>query len=74
MTIFVWLAALIGYNTFLPLLEHNFKFLVLLPLEASEKIEALKQYSGVTHDGQLVVRGVETEYPDELLIFTNTSV
>ena len=31
--------------------EHNFKFLVLLPLEASEKIEALKQYYGVTHEG-----------------------
>jgi DNA polymerase elongation subunit (family B) len=30
-----------------------------LSLEASEKIEALKQYYGVTHDGQLVVRGVE---------------
>jgi DNA polymerase elongation subunit (family B) len=30
--------------------EHDFKFLVLLPLEASEKIEALKQYYGVTHN------------------------
>lgn len=32
-------------ETDLPIsIEHNFKFLVLLPLEASEKIEALKQY------------------------------
>jgi DNA polymerase elongation subunit (family B) len=47
-------------KTGLPIsIEHNFEFLVLLPLEASEKIETLKQYYGVTHEGQLVVRGVE---------------
>jgi hypothetical protein len=34
-------------------MEHNFKFLVLLPLEANEKIETLKQYYGVTHEGRL---------------------
>ena len=45
-------------------IEHNFMFLVLLPLEASEKIEALKQYYGVTQDGQLVVRGVEIRRHD----------
>jgi DNA polymerase elongation subunit (family B) len=45
-------------------LEHDFKFLVLLPLEASEKIEALKQYYGVTQTGQLVVRGVEIRRHD----------
>jgi DNA polymerase elongation subunit (family B) len=45
-------------------IEHNFKFLVLLPLEASEKIEALKQYYGVTQEGQLVVRGVEIRRHD----------
>jgi DNA polymerase elongation subunit (family B) len=44
--------------------EHNFKFLVLLPLEAGVKIEALKQYYGVTHDRQLVVRGVEIRRHD----------
>jgi DNA polymerase elongation subunit (family B) len=44
--------------------EHNFKFLVLLPLEASEKIEALKQYYGGTYDGRLVVRGVEIRRHD----------
>jgi DNA polymerase elongation subunit (family B) len=52
-------------ETGLPIsLEHDLKFLVLLPLEASEKIEALKQYYGVTHEGQLVVRGVEIRRHD----------
>jgi DNA polymerase elongation subunit (family B) len=52
-------------ETDLPIsLEHDFKFLVLLLLEASEKIEALKQYYGVTHEGQLVVRGVEIRRHD----------
>ena len=52
-------------ETGLPIsIEHNFKFLVLLPLEANEKIEALKQYYGVTHDGKLVVRGVEIRRHD----------
>ena len=45
-------------------IEHNFKFLILLPLEDSEKIEALKQYYGVTHEGKLVVRGVEIRRHD----------
>ena len=45
-------------------IEHNFKFLVLLSLEASEKIEALKQYYGVTHEEQLVVRGIEIRRHD----------
>jgi DNA polymerase-2 len=44
--------------------EHNFKFLVLLPIEASEKIEALKRYYGVTQEGRLVVRGVEIRRHD----------
>ncbi len=39
-------------------------FLVLLPLQASEKIEAIKQYYGVTQTGQLVVRGVEIRRHD----------
>jgi DNA polymerase elongation subunit (family B) len=45
-------------------LEHNFKFLVLLPLQADEKIEALKQYYGVTQERHLVVRGVEVRRHD----------
>jgi DNA polymerase elongation subunit (family B) len=44
--------------------EHNFRFLVLLPLEAGEKIEALKQYYGVTYEGKLVVRGLEIRRHD----------
>jgi DNA polymerase elongation subunit (family B) len=52
-------------ETGLPIsLEHDFKFLVLLPLEASEKIEALKQYYGVTHQERLVVRGIEIRRHD----------
>jgi DNA polymerase elongation subunit (family B) len=52
-------------ETGLPIsIEHNFKFLVLLPLEAIERIEALKQYYGITHDGELVVRGIEARRHD----------
>jgi DNA polymerase elongation subunit (family B) len=59
------IVSILRKETSLPIsIEHNFKFLVLLPLEASEKIEALKQYYGVTHDGQLVVRGVEIRRHD----------
>jgi DNA polymerase elongation subunit (family B) len=52
-------------ETGLPIsIEHNFKFLVLLPLEAIEIIEALKQYFGITHAGELVVRGIEARRHD----------
>jgi DNA polymerase-2 len=52
-------------ETGLPIsIEHSFKFLVLLPLEASEKIEALKQYYGITHEGRLIVRGLEIRRHD----------
>ena len=37
--------------------DYHYKFLVLLPLEADEKIEVLKHYFGITFDGELVVRG-----------------
>ena len=40
-------------------LEHNYKFLVLLPLEADEKMEALKHYFGITHTNELIARGLE---------------
>jgi DNA polymerase elongation subunit (family B) len=56
---------LLRRETGLPVsLEHDFMFLVLLPLEAIEKIEALKQYYGKTHEGQLVVRGIEIRRHD----------
>jgi DNA polymerase elongation subunit (family B) len=52
-------------ETGLPIsIEHNFKFLVLLPLEAIQRIEALKQYYGITKDGELVVRGIEARRHD----------
>jgi DNA polymerase elongation subunit (family B) len=59
------LISILRRETGLPIsIEHNFKFLVLLPLEANEKIEALKQYYGVTHERKLVVRGVELRRHD----------
>jgi DNA polymerase elongation subunit (family B) len=52
-------------ETGLPIsIEHNYKFLVLLSLEASEKIEVLKQYYGITYQGELVVRGIEARRHD----------
>jgi DNA polymerase elongation subunit (family B) len=58
-------------------LQYQYKFLVLLPLEADEKLEALKHYFGITYEDKLVTRGIETrrhdtppfiiEYQNELL-------
>ena len=45
-------------------LEYHYKFLVLLPLEADEKLEALKHYFGITYGGELVTRGIETRRHD----------
>jgi DNA polymerase elongation subunit (family B) len=45
-------------------IEYYYKFLVLLPLEADEKIEALKHYYGITQGGELVVRGIEIRRHD----------
>ena len=42
----------------------HYKFLVLLPLEADEKIEVLKHYFGITHNEELVVRGIEIRRHD----------
>jgi DNA polymerase elongation subunit (family B) len=39
--------------------ENHYKFLVLLPLEADEKMEALKHYFGITQSGKLIARGIE---------------
>ena len=59
------IVSILRQETGLPIsIEHDFKFLVLLPLEANEKIEALKQYYGITHEGQLVVRGIEIRRHD----------
>ena len=39
-------------------IEHNYKFLMLLPLKASESI-SIKQYFGITHSKELIARGTE---------------
>ena len=44
--------------------DYNYKFLVLLPIEADENIEALKHYYGITQQGELVVRGIEIRRHD----------
>jgi DNA polymerase elongation subunit (family B) len=52
-------------ETGLPIsLENYYKFLVLLPLEADEKMEALKHYFGITHGSELIARGIEIRRHD----------
>ena len=52
-------------ETGLPIsIDYHYKFLVLLPLEADEKIEVLKHYFGITYEDELVVRGIETRRHD----------
>jgi DNA polymerase elongation subunit (family B) len=52
-------------ETDLPMsLEHHYKFLVLLPLEADQRMEALKHYFGITHTGELIARGIEIRRHD----------
>jgi DNA polymerase elongation subunit (family B) len=45
-------------------LDYHYKFLVLLLLEADEKIKALKHYFGITFDGEIITRGIETRRHD----------
>ncbi|MFL6327220.1 MAG: DNA polymerase domain-containing protein [Nitrososphaeraceae archaeon] len=45
-------------------IDYHYKFLVLLPLEADEKIEVLKHYFGITFENELVVRGIEIRRHD----------
>jgi DNA polymerase elongation subunit (family B) len=45
-------------------LEFHYKFLVLLHVEADEKLEAKKHYYGLTYDNQLVTRGIDTRRHD----------
>ena len=42
-------------------LENYYKFLVLLPLEADEKMEALKHYFGITQSNEIIARGIEAK-------------
>jgi len=62
---FEQLRDILSRKTGLPIsLEHYYKFLVLLPLEASEKMEALKHYFGITQSGELIARGIEIRRHD----------
>ena len=44
--------------------EFHYKFLILLHVEADEKLEAKKHYYGFTYDNQLVTRGIDTRRHD----------
>ena len=56
---------MLARETGLPIsLEHHYKFVVLLPLEADQRMEALKHYFGITYDGELVARGIEIRRHD----------
>src|SRR5919198_382885 len=44
--------------------DYHYKFLVLLPLEADEKIEVLKHYFGITFENELMTRGIEIRRHD----------
>lgn len=46
------------------ILEFHYKFLILLHIEADEKLEAKKHYFGLTYDNQLVTRGIDTRRHD----------
>ena len=45
-------------------MEHHYKFLMLLPLEADVKMEASKHYFGITHTNGLIARGIEIRRHD----------
>ncbi len=52
-------------ETGLPIsLQHHYKFVMLLPLEADEKMEAVKHYFGITQDNELIARGIEIRRHD----------
>jgi DNA polymerase elongation subunit (family B) len=62
---FVSVKDILARATGLPItIESCYKFLVLLPLEADEKLEALKHYYGITHTNELIVRGIEARRHD----------
>jgi DNA polymerase elongation subunit (family B) len=62
---FVSVKDILARETGLPItLETCYKFLVLLPLEADEKLEALKHYYGITYTNELIVRGIEARRHD----------
>jgi DNA polymerase elongation subunit (family B) len=53
-------------------LEFYYKFLVLLYVEADEKMEARKHYYGLTYDKQLITRGIDTRRHDSPTFIPNS--
>jgi DNA polymerase elongation subunit (family B) len=56
-------------------LEFHYKFLVLLYIEADDKMEAKKHYFGLTFDNQLITRGIDIrrhDSPDFIKQFQKT--
>ena len=45
-------------------MEFHYKFLVLLYIEADDKMEARKHYYGLTYDNQLITRGIDIRRHD----------
>ena len=45
-------------------LEFHYKYLVLLYIEADDKMEARKHYFGLTYDNKLITRGIDTRRHD----------
>jgi DNA polymerase elongation subunit (family B) len=59
------LTDILSKETGIPIsIEQHYKFLVLLPLEASERMEALKHYFGMTQSGEIIARGIEIRRHD----------
>jgi DNA polymerase elongation subunit (family B) len=59
------LVSTLSKETGLPMsIDCHYKFLVLLPLEADERIQALKHYFGITYEEQLAVRGIAVRRHD----------
>jgi DNA polymerase elongation subunit (family B) len=62
---FEYIKGVLAKETGLPIsITFHYKFIVLLPLEADEKIEALKHYFGITQNNQLITRGIEIRRHD----------
>jgi DNA polymerase elongation subunit (family B) len=45
-------------------LEFHYRFLMLLYIEADDKMEARKHYYEITYDNQLITRGIDTRRLD----------
>jgi DNA polymerase elongation subunit (family B) len=62
---FEYVRDVLANETGLPIsITYYYKFLVLLPLEADEKIEALKHYFGITQNSEMITRGIEIRRDD----------